>query len=288
MQGMNCRVYPQRCFMLASIKWGEENHHHLTFEGWLLPPQKNTFSWQVSLSSYGFPPEYTFLHGHATTTTDEEQFLLFLLGNCSWLMLPSQNSSFQPNSLVKEENWNQCPSYKPQFISMSQTQHLCCFNTYYTSNSFVRLENVCTNSPNTTPNNFMIQTSIQHLLKEMLLRPLRVTRASAGTSLAVQGAANCSLQNLPKAGYKQVLVFASDTRCVWKLENGLKYKVMSESLDPIQPLQCTVNKKAMQKVMQPHLQPNNRISSDKLAFKRQIQRCCKKCCYLGQHLCSSG
>lgn len=24
MQGTNCRVYPQRCFMLAPIKWGEK------------------------------------------------------------------------------------------------------------------------------------------------------------------------------------------------------------------------------------------------------------------------
>lgn len=154
MQGTNCRVYPQRCFMLAPIKWGEKKPPPPILWGLTPPFSKNTFSWQVSFSSCGFPPEYTFWHGHATTSTDEEPFLLFRQGNCSWLMLPSQSSSFQSNSLAKEENWNQCPSHKLQFISMCQTQHLSCLNTYYSSNSFVRLENVCSNSPNTTTNNF--------------------------------------------------------------------------------------------------------------------------------------
>lgn len=154
MQGTNCRVYPQRCFMLASIKWGEENHHHLSFEGWLLPSQRTHSHGRYLSPRVGF---------HLNTHFDMDTQPRLQMKNPSfssaretaagWCCLP-RAAVFSPIAWLRKKTEISALHTNSNSSPCAKLNTYLCLNTYYSSNSFVRLENVCSNSPNTTTNKF--------------------------------------------------------------------------------------------------------------------------------------
>lgn len=86
-----------------------------------------------------------------------------------------------------------------------------------------------------------------------------------------------SSKTVKKQGETDFFIHQDNLR---KLENGMKYKAVSENSDLYPALLVATKRQALQL----QLQPNDRIGSSKLPGDSQIKYCCKKSYYLGKCL----